>query len=456
VVESVQSLLGLVTNTERDESMSTTESFQFYHQHSTLERQRSFVNGRFVSSNAGATFQTQHPGTGHVICDVEVADAALVDAAVESAEQAFVSWSRTPAAERGAILRRAAVLLRERNQELAELETLDTGKAIQETSAVDVISGVEVLEYYAGVTQSLQGSQVDLPPEAFAIMRREPLGVCAAIGAWNYPIQIALWKSAPALACGNTMVFKPSEVTPLTALRLAQIYREAGLPEGVFNVVLGAGDVGAALVQHPNVAKVSLTGSVATGKRVAAMAAQTLKKVTLELGGKSPIVIFDDCDFESAVNAALAGNFYSTGQVCSNGTRVFVHEAIFDSFVDEVVRRSCAIVVGDPFDPATQMGPLVSALKFSDEGDVVARANETRFGLAGAVFTQNFARAHRVANALKAGIVWINEYNITPAEIPFGGYKESGIGRENGLQTIEHFTQTKTIYANLGAVERTY
>lgn len=498
--------------------MSTTEPSRFYHQQSTLERQRSFVNGQFVSSNSGATFQTQHPGTGHVICDVEVADPALVDAAVAAAEQAFLAWSQTPAAERGAILRRAAVLLRERNQELAELETLDTGKAIQETSAVDVISGVEVLEYYAGVTQSLQGSQVDLPPEAFAIMRREPLGVCAAIGAWNYPIQIALWKSAPALACGNTMVFKPSEVTPLTALRLAQIYREAGLPEGVFNVVLGAGDVGAALVQHPNVAKVSLTGSVATGKRVAAMAAQTLKKVTLELGGKSPIVIFDDCDFESAVNAALAGNFYSTGQVCSNGTRVFVHEAIFDSFVDEVVRRSCAIVLGDPFDPETQMGPLVSAqqrdkvidyvkqvrtssevdllcggttdtmtdgyfvspavvvahsddhpvvtqevfgpvmtvLKFSDEDPVVARANETRFGLAAAVFTQNFARAHRVANALKAGIVWINEYNITPAEIPFGGYKESGIGRENGLQTIEHFTQTKTIYANLGAVERTY
>jgi len=292
--------------------MSTTEPSRFYHQQSTLERQRSFVNGQFVSSNSGATFQTQHPGTGHVICDVEVADPALVDAAVAAAEQAFLAWSQTPAAERGAILRRAAVLLRERNQELAELETLDTGKAIQETSAVDVISGVEVLEYYAGVTQSLQGSQVDLPPEAFAIMRREPLGVCAAIGAWNYPIQIALWKSAPALACGNTMVFKPSEVTPLTALRLAQIYREAGLPEGVFNVVLGAGDVGAALVQHPNVAKVSLTGSVATGKRVAAMAAQTLKKVTLELGGKSPIVIFDDCDFESAVNAALAGNFYST------------------------------------------------------------------------------------------------------------------------------------------------
>lgn len=493
----------------------------FFDKTSTLSQQRSFIDGRYVSSSSGETFQTRHPGTGHVICDVEIADDHLVNAAVAAARAAFSPWAEMPAAERGAILRRAAALLRDRNQELAELETLDTGKAIQETNVVDVISGVEVLEYYAGVTQSLHGSHVDLPPEAFAIMRREPLGVCAAIGAWNYPIQIALWKSAPALACGNTMVFKPSEVTPLTALKLAEIYSEAGLPDGVFNVVLGMGETGAALASHPDVAKVSLTGSVPTGKRVAAMAAETLKKVTLELGGKSPIVVFEDCDFDNAVNAALAGNFYSTGQVCSNGTRVFVHEAVFDRFVATVVERTQAISLGDPFDPNTQMGPLVSQrqldkvaayleqarastdvdvlcggevlssddlnggyfvspavvvahrddqtvvteevfgplmtiLKFSDESDVIHRANDTRLGLAAAVFSQNFARAHRVANRLQAGIVWINEYNITPAEIPFGGYKESGIGRENGLQTIEHFTQMKTIYANLGRVEKTY
>jgi len=493
----------------------------FYDKTSTLGLQRSFINGRYVSSSSGETFQTRHPGTGHVICDVEMADDHLVDAAVASARAAFAAWSAMPAAERGAILRRAAALLRDRNQALAELETLDTGKAVQETRVVDIVSGVEVLEYYAGVTQSLHGSHVDLPPEAFAIMRREPLGVCAAIGAWNYPIQIALWKSAPALACGNTMVFKPSEMTPLTALKLAEIYTEAGLPDGVFNVVLGSGETGSALVQHPDVAKISLTGSVATGKRVAALAAESLKKVTLELGGKSPILVFDDCDIESAINAALAGNFYSTGQVCSNGTRVFVHHAIFDRFVEEVVERTTCIRVGDPFDPEVQMGPLVSKqqlekvasyleqasasdhvdircggdvlstddlnggyfvspavvvatsddhavvteevfgplmtiLKFSDESEVIDRANATRLGLAAAVFSQDFSRAHRVANKLQAGIVWINEYNITPAEIPFGGYKESGIGRENGLQTIEHFTQTKTIYANLGKVEPTY
>ena len=493
----------------------------FYDKTSTLGLQRSFINGSYVSSSLGQTFQTRHPGTGHVICDVETADGHLVDAAVASARAAFAAWSAMPVAERGAILRRAAALLRDRNQELAELETLDTGKAIQETSVVDIISGVEVLEYYAGVTQSLSGSHVDLPPEAFAIMRREPLGVCAAIGAWNYPIQIALWKSAPALACGNTMVFKPSEMTPLTALKLAEIYTEAGMPDGVFNVVLGSGETGSALVQHPDVAKISLTGSVATGKRVAALAAESLKKVTLELGGKSPIVVFDDCDIASAINAALAGNFYSTGQVCSNGTRVFVHDTIFDRFVEEVVERTTRIRVGDPFDPEVQMGPLVSKqqlekvgsyleqasasddvdircggevlatddlnggyfvspavvvatsddhavvteevfgplmtiLKFTDETEVIDRANATRLGLAAAVFSQDFSRAHRVANKLQAGIVWINEYNITPAEIPFGGYKESGIGRENGLQTIEHFTQTKTIYANLGKVEPTY
>jgi betaine-aldehyde dehydrogenase len=501
--------------------MDVPATAPFYDKTSTLGPQRSFINGSYVSSSSGQTFQTRHPGTGHVICDVETADDRLVDVAVASARAAFAAWSAMPVAERGAILRRAAALLRDRNQELAELETLDTGKAIQETSVVDIISGVEVLEYYAGVTQSLGGSHVDLPPEAFAIMRREPLGVCAAIGAWNYPIQIALWKSAPALACGNTMVFKPSEMTPLTALKLAEIYTEAGMPDGVFNVVLGSGETGSALVQHPDVAKISLTGSVATGKRVAALAAESLKKVTLELGGKSPIVVFDDSDIESAINAALAGNFYSTGQVCSNGTRVFVHDTIFDRFVEEVVERTTRIRVGDPFDPEVQMGPLVSKqqlekvgsyleqasasddvdircggevlatddlnggyfvspavvvaasddhavvteevfgplmtiLKFTDETEVIDRANATRLGLAAAVFSQDFSRAHRVANKLQAGIVWINEYNITPAEIPFGGYKESGIGRENGLQTIEHFTQTKTIYANLGKVEPTY
>jgi betaine-aldehyde dehydrogenase len=329
-----------------------------------------------------------------------------------------------------------------------------------------------------------------------------------------------MWKSGPALACGNTMVFKPAEQTPLTALKLAEIYSEAGLPPGVFNVVQGARDTGAALINHPDVAKVTLTGSVETGKIVMAHAARDLKKVTLELGGKSPIIIFDDADLENALNAALVANFYSTGQVCSNGTRVFVQDTIHDEFVARLDERTRAIRIGDPFNPATQIGPLVSrqhfekvcaymtaakksgarhvcggdvitegelgkglyvtpaifadctdemefvreevfgplmsVLSFETEEEALERANSTHFGLSGAVFTKDFSRAHRVANQIQAGSVWINDYNITPPEVPFGGYKQSGVGRENGLQAIEHYTQVKTIYANLADVPVTY
>jgi len=476
----------------------------------TLPVQKSYIGGEYVSNQDGATFETRHPGNDQPICEVEIAGQSEIDKAVAAASAAFESWSETPAAERGAILRRAAELLRKRNRELAELETLDTGKPISETNAVDIITGAEVIEYFAGVAQSIHGQHVELSPEAFAMVRREPIGVCAGIGAWNYPIQIAMWKSGPALACGNTMVFKPAEQTPLTALKLAEIYSEAGLPPGVFNVVQGARDTGAALVSHPDVAKVTLTGSVETGKVVMAQAARDLKKVTLELGGKSPIIIFDDADIENAVNAALVANFYSTGQVCSNGTRVFVQDALYAEFVDRLEERTRAIRVGDPFDPATQIGPLVSrehyekvcgyhvcggdvitdgelanglyvtpaifadctddmkfvteevfgplmsVLSFKTEEEALQRANATRFGLAGAVFTKDFSRAHRVAKKIQAGIVWINDYNITPPEVPFGGYKQSGLGRENGLQAIEHYTQVKTVYVNLGDVPQTF
>lgn len=486
----------------------------------TLPRQLNYIGGAYVSNASGATFETRHPGTDRPICAVEVAGNAEVDAAVAAARDAFKQWSRMPAAARGKILRRAAAMLRERNDELAALETLDTGKPIAETSVVDIATGADVIEYFAGVAQSIHGQHIDLPPASFAMLRREPLGVCAGIGAWNYPIQIAMWKSGPALACGNTMVFKPAEQTPLSTLKLAEIYSEAGLPPGVFNVVQGAAPTGSALISHPDVAKVTLTGSVETGKVVMAHAASDLKKVTLELGGKSPIVIFDDANIDNALNAALLANFYSTGQVCSNGTRVFVQERIYAAFVERLAARTKAIRVGDPFDPHTQMGPLVSrehydkvcrymaiaresgarhvcggdtfddgalasglyvtpavfadcsddmpfvreevfgplmaVLSFRTEDEALARANATHFGLAGAVFTRDFNRAHRVAGGLQAGIVWINDYNVTPAEVPFGGYKQSGVGRENGLQAIEHYTQVKTIYANLGDVAETY
>lgn len=482
-----------------------------YTANSKLETQKSYINGAYVDSQSGATFGTMHPGNGEEICRIETAGQVEVDAAVVSAKEAFEPWAALPAAERGNILRKAGQILRARNQELAELETLDTGKPISETNSVDIISGAEVMEYYAGVAQTLHGQHFNLPPNSFAMLRREPIGVCAGIGAWNYPIQIALWKSGPALACGNTMVFKPAEQTPLTALKLAEIYSEAGVPDGVFNVVQGARETGSALISHKDVSKVTLTGSVETGKAVMAHSARDLKKVTLELGGKSPVIVFEDADLDNAVNGILAANFYSSGQVCSNGTRVFVHQDIYEEILARLKDRTQNIKVGDPFDESTHMGPLVSeqhfkrvteymqaakasnarhicggdvlqlnggfyvtpaifadctegmsfvdeevfgplmaVMPFEHEEEVLALANNTDFGLAGAVFTQNFSRAHRVANKIQAGIVWINEYNITPPEVPFGGYKQSGIGRENGLQSIEYYTQLKTIYANLG------
>jgi len=500
--------------------MTATHLPNKYGPKTTLPTQQSYVGGAYLASTSGKTFVTRHPGNENVICEVEEAGKREIDEAVAAARAAFESWSQTPAAERGDILRRAATILRERNGELAELETLDTGKPIAETSAVDIITGAEVIEYFAGVAQSIHGQHIDLPPAAFAMIRREPLGVCAGIGAWNYPMQIAMWKSGPALACGNTMVFKPAQQTPLTTLQLAEIYSEAGLPPGVFNVVQGAADTGAALISHPDVAKVTLTGSVETGKIVLAHSANDLKKVTLELGGKSPIIIFDDADMDNALNATLVANFYSSGQVCSNGTRVFIQDTIHDDLVEKLGERTKAIRIGNPFDPDTQLGPLISrehyekvlhymtearrsdarhicggdaivegdladglyitpaifadcdddmsfvrdevfgplmsVLSFETEDEAIERANATHFGLSGAVFTRNFSRAHRVANRLQAGSVWINDYNVTPPEVPFGGYKQSGLGRENGLQAIEHFTQVKTVYVNLGDVPETF
>jgi betaine-aldehyde dehydrogenase len=423
-------------------------------------------------------------------------------------------------AERARILRRTADILRARNAELAELETRDTGKPIQETSVVDVLSGADCLDYFAAIAATLTGEQVDLGPSAFGYVRREPLGVVAGIGAWNYPLQIACWKAAPALACGNAMVFKPAELTPLSAVKLAEIFVEAGLPAGVFNVVQGDARTGRALVAHPCIRKVSLTGEVGTGKRVMADAAANLKHVTLELGGKSPILVFDDANLDNAVGGAMLGNFYSAGEVCSNGTRVFVHRAVKAEFLARLKARVERMVVGDPLDPASHVGALISAdhmekvlgyiekgraegarlltggdrvtrdgldrgffvaptvfdgcsddmavvreeifgpvmtvLEFDDEDEVVARANATEFGLAAGVFTRDLTRGHRVVAALEAGTCWINHYNVTPIELPFGGVKLSGLGRENSRAAVEHYTQAKSVYVALADVESPY
>ncbi len=482
-----------------------------------LDTRRSFIGGESVSSTSGETFDTRYPGTNRVICAVEQAGQREVDLAVESATAGFAEWSAMPAVERSRILRRAVDIIRGRNDELAALDTLDAGRPIGETTTEDVPTGADVIEFYAGLVPAIHGETVDFPG-GFARMRREPLGVCVGIGAWNYPIQIAMWKSGLALACGNAMIFKPAEVTPISAGFLAEIYLEAGVPAGVFNVVQGDARVGQMLVRHPGVAKVSLTGEAGTGKIVMADAAGSLKHVTLELGGKSPIVVFDDADVDSARNAAITNNFYSTGQVCSHGTRVFVQRGVYDEFLAGLAERVAGWQVGDPFDPDTLIGPLVSAehhdkvmsymraaidsgarhvvggvvpddpalangnyvtpavfadctddmafvtdevfgplmsvLPFDDETEVLARANGTDYGLAGAVFTRDISRANRVANAIQAGFVWINDYGTMPASIPFGGYKHSGIGRENGEQAIEHYTQIKTVYTNLEPVER--
>lgn len=465
-------------------------------------------------------FETINPATGETLATIRIDGQAEVDKAVARAVAAQKLWGRTPGAERGRILHRAAALLIERNEALARLETMDTGKPLQETIAVDVLSGADCIDYYAGLARTIAGEHHDLGTGAFGYTRREPLGVVAGIGAWNYPIQIACWKSAPALACGNAMLFKPAELTPLTAIELEKAYRDAGLPDGLFQVVQGKAETGRLLSRHPDIAKVSLTGEVGTGKKVMVDAAGTLKYVTFELGGKSALIVFEDADLDEAVSGALLANFYSAGEVCTNGTRVFVHRSVRDAFLAKLKARTEAMVIGDPLDPATQMGALISpahmdkvlgyialgrqqgatlltggkrvttgdlvkgnfveptiftgctddmaivreeifgpvmaVLDFEDEAEVVARANDTSFGLAAGIFTNDLTRAHRVIAALEAGTCWINTYNITPIELPFGGNKQSGLGRENGRAAIEHYTQLKSVFVAMERIDAPY
>lgn len=478
-----------------------------------------FIDGNYVDDPAGQMFDCLYPASGEVIARLHVATPDLIEQAVASAARAQADWAAWLPVERGRVLRRAADIIRERNRELSELETLDTGKPLQETLVADAVSGADALEFFGGIAPMINGETINLGGD-FAYTKRVPLGVCVGIGAWNYPTQIACWKAAPALACGNAMVFKPSELTPLGALKLAEILTEAGVPAGVFNVVQGMGAVGGALVDHPGVAKVSLTGSVPTGQKVYAAAAAGMRHVTMELGGKSALIIFDDANLDDAVSAAMNANFYSAGQVCSNGTRVFVQNGIRAAFVKQLVERSQAITIGDPMDEAVQLGPLVSAaqhakvmgyieqgrtegaqcvtgggipavqgfegggfveptvfagvtddmviareeifgpvmcvLDFETEDEVLQRANAIEFGLAGGVFTRDLVRAHRVADGLEAGTIWINTYNLTPVEMPFGGSKMSGVGRENSRAAIEHYTEVKAVYVGMGPVESPY
>jgi betaine-aldehyde dehydrogenase len=462
------------------------------------------------------SFSNFSPSTGKKICDIEITQFSEIENFIRKAKTGFHEWSSLSGLDRSKVLSRAANMIRSRTQELAQIEVLDTGKPIQEAIETDIPSAADAIHYFAGIAPTIGGNHIQLG-KSFAYIRKEPLGICAGIGAWNYPFQIACWKSAPALASGNVMIFKPSELTPLSANKLNEIYLEAGIPEGVFQVVQGGKEVGEYLSLHPEIKKISLTGSHVTGKKIMENAAKNLKHVSLELGGKSPLIIFDDCDLEKAVSIAILANFYTQGEICCNGTRVFVHHKIKEKFIDKLLSKVAKIKVGDPFDHQTQMGSLISRehlhkvmsyiekgknegakllfggcqpdwspseshfangnfimptvfsdcqdemsivtdeifgpvmtiLDFKEEQEVIERANKTLYGLAAGVLTNDIKRAHRVVEKIHAGMCWINNYNITPIEIPFGGFKGSGFGKENGLAAIENYTQLKTVYVDM-------
>lgn len=480
-----------------------------------------YINGAYVARNPNAeTFDNINPADGKRLSSVQKSSLEEVDAAVDAALAGQKEWAAKTAVERSRILLKAVAILRERNDELAKIETLDTGKPLSETLSVDVVTGADVIEYYAGLAAAIEGRQIPLRETSFVYTRQEPLGVVVGIGAWNYPIQIAMWKAAPALAAGNAMVFKPSETTPTGALKLAEIFTEAGLPNGVFNVVQGGGEVGEALSTHPKIAKVSFTGGVATGKKVYSQAAQSsLKESTMELGGKSPLIICDDADLDLAADIAMMANFYSSGQVCTNGTRVFVPSRLKNAFEQKIIERVGRIKIGNPLDQATNFsclasfehmekvlsyiesgkaegakllagghrldgefsdgayvaptvftdcrddmkivreeifGPVMSILSYEDENEVIRRANDTEYGLAAGVVSNDIKRAHRIIGQIEAGICWLNTWGESPAQMPVGGYKQSGIGRENGVQTLLHYTQTKSVQVELDTFQSVF
>jgi betaine-aldehyde dehydrogenase len=472
------------------------------------------------SSTPQGTFKSVDPSTGKAICTIHTSSQPSIDSAISSAKAAFPSWSSTPPVERARILHKAVSILRSRNDELAKIETLDTGKPFSETSTVDVVTGADVLEYFASLVASggLNGESFRLRDSAWVYTSKEPLGVCVGIGAWNYPIQIALWKSAPCLAAGNTMVYKPSEVTPLHGQFLAQVYKEAGLPDGVFNVVYGAGEVGAYLTKHADIAKVSFTGQVSTGRKVAGSAAGEMKHVTMELGGKSPVIVLPEVDVEQAVDGAIMANFFSTGQVCTNGTRVFVPTHLKGEFEKVLLQKMQYVRAGDLMDMNTNFGPLVSKahydkvtsyikhgievdratllcgglqqpqnlpshlksgywvrptvftdctddmkivkeeifgpvmaiLTYSTVDEAVGRANNTDLGLAAGVFGKNINECHKVIKQLQAGITWVNTWGESPAEMAVGGWKQSGVGVENGRSGLEAWLRNKSTLVEMG------
>ena len=470
------------------------------------------INGKWQAAKSGKTFETVNPATEEVIAQVAEGDAADVDLAVKAARNAFESgpWNRMDARDRGKLMNRLADLLEEEIDELAALETLDNGKPIRDSRAADLPLTIDCLRYYAGWADKLHGQTIPVRGNYFCYTRREPVGVVGQIIPWNFPMLMVAWKWGPALAAGNTIVMKPAEQTPLTCLRMAKLAQEAGFPDGVINVVPGYGPTaGAALVKHPDVDKVAFTGSTEVGQIIMRDAAATLKRISLELGGKSPNIVFADSDLDAAAAGAHFGLYFNQGQCCCAGSRLFVEEKVHDKFVDKIVSMNKSRKLGDPLDPATEQGPQVdktqfdkilgyidkgkkqgascvtggnrwgskgyyieptlftdvkdnmtiaeeeifgpvmSILRFKDLDEIVARANKTAYGLAAAVWTRDVAKAHYLASKIKAGTVWVNCYDVFDAAAPFGGFKQSGIGRELGERGLDAYTEWKTVTVSL-------
>ena len=480
----------------------------------SVMRKRLFINNEWRDGEGSKTLDVVNPATEEIVAEVASADRADVDAAVRAARAALNGpWSKMSARDRGRLLWRVGDALMERADEIARLETLHNGKPIFESRQIEIPAAAECFQYYAGWADKLHGETIPVRGEYLAYTLREPVGVIAAIVPWNFPLLLTAWKVAPALACGNTVIIKPASQTPLTAIALAEIAAKIGVPPGVLNVITGPGStVGQMLVEHPGIDKIAFTGDTATGKGIMRGAAETLKKITLELGGKSPNIVFADADLDAAIRGATTGIFYGKGEVCAAGSRLLVDKAVKHEFVDKVAARAKKMVPGDPMDPKTRLGavasrkqletdlryievakkegaelvaggaradigtgkgyflqptifdgvtpdmtiareeifgPVLAAIEFGDVDEAIARANDSTYGLAAAVWTRDIKKAHHVARCLQAGTVWINTYNVYDTAAPFGGYKQSGFGREMSVHALEHYTQLKTVWVDL-------
>jgi acyl-CoA reductase-like NAD-dependent aldehyde dehydrogenase len=479
-----------------------------------MDRKQLLIGGEWRDAEGGKTQPVVNPATEDVIAEVASASRADVDAAVAAAREALAGpWRKMSARERGRLIWRAGERLMEKIDEVARLETLHNGKPITESRHIEIPMAAECLQYFAGWADKLHGDTIPVKGSGLVYTLREPLGVVAAIVPWNFPLLLAMWKVAPALAAGNTVVLKPASQTPLTAIAFGQIALDAGLPPGVLNVITGSGaTVGQAIVEHPGVNKIAFTGDTSTGRGVMRTAAETVKHLTLELGGKSPNIVFPDADLDAAVRGATVGIFYGKGEVCAAGSRLLVDRSIKDQFIAKVAERARKMVPGDPLDPKTRLGaissrgqlervlkyvevaksegaslvaggsradigtgkgyfmqptvfadvtpamtiareeifgPVLAAIEFADLDEAIARANDSSYGLAAAVWTRDIKKAHYVARKLQAGTVWINTYNIYDTAAPFGGYKQSGFGREMSMHALEHYTQVKSVWVDL-------